>query len=158
MPMRTRKPFEDRFWSMVNKTDTCWLWTGHTGKRRYGYIFKDGKYLRSNRVSYEMHFMPIPEGMVVCHTCDEPRCVNPEHLFLGSHTDNMRDMVRKGRHASQVGINSRARLTPQQVQEIRMTDRTLPSHIVAPMYGVSSSTIRRIRSGHSWATLNSDAQ
>lgn len=83
----------------------CWIWMGGTqiigGSRTYGRLWVGGKMVRAHRVSYEVYNGPIPDGMLVCHRCDIQPCVNPAHLFLGTHKDNENDKVRKGRHASQ---------------------------------------------------------
>jgi len=83
----------------------CWIWTGcYSGKGRTGYglfhtktVKTGAKMKKAHRVSYELYKEEIPEGMLVCHKCDNPACVNPDHLFLGSHIDNMKDMISKGR-------------------------------------------------------------
>lgn len=91
---------EDRFWGNTHKTDNCWLWKGSTRGRHplmYGILWDGNKHLGAHRFSYEIHNGPIPLDYSVCHTCDNPLCVNPSHLFLGTHTDNMRDKLAKNR-------------------------------------------------------------
>ena len=95
-------PLEKRFWAKVNKTDTCWLWTGSLAGGGYGQIVDDDqKRDMVHRVSWRLHFGPIPDGLHACHKCDVRNCVNPEHLFLGTRKDNSQDMLAKGRHFSQ---------------------------------------------------------
>lgn len=87
-----------RFWSKVEKTETCWLWTGATSRRGYGTIHHNGKCRRATHVSWEMaNGREWPDGMYGCHTCDNPNCVRPEHVFPGTQSDNLLDASRKGR-------------------------------------------------------------
>lgn len=93
-------PFSDplpRFWGAVTKTSNCWIWRGGVSKNGYGYFEVRGRQTRVHRFSYEIHRGKIPDGLFVCHSCDNRLCVNPEHLWLGTHESNMRDMVKKGR-------------------------------------------------------------
>jgi hypothetical protein len=107
MPVGT--PLEVRFWDKVQKTDGCWLWTAAKSPAGYGCFtvgsVKDGtrRLAIAPRVSWELAYGPIPDGMFVCHRCDIPACVRPDHLFLGTPKANIEDCVRKGRH---VGIRS----------------------------------------------------
>lgn len=97
-----RRPLTDRFWEKVEKTPGCWLWTGSCTEKGYGSIGsggRDGSHLIASRVSWELYFGPIPAGLWVLHRCDDPACVRPDHLFLGTAADNTADMVSKGRHA-----------------------------------------------------------
>ena len=88
---------QERLYSRIKKNELdCWVWQGCV-IRRYGGIKIAGKMKRAHRISWELTNGPIPDGLFVCHHCDVPLCINPDHLFLGTHTDNMRDMIKKGR-------------------------------------------------------------
>lgn len=91
----------DRFWRKVRRDQPtgCWEWLAATNSDGYGHFFYEGSVIGAHRVSWMLHHGAIPEGALVCHHCDNPRCVNPAHLFLGTHQDNATDKVVKGRHA-----------------------------------------------------------
>jgi hypothetical protein len=95
---RPRVPVMDRFWAFVAQGDGCWEWTGYIRPDGYGQFGVDRSiHERAHRMAYQLTAGPIPKGIDVCHRCDNPACVRPDHLFLGTRSDNMRDMVAKGR-------------------------------------------------------------
>lgn len=94
--MRSLEPA--RMWSRVDKTGDCWVWTGATVHNGYGTISVNNRLVRTHRLAYELTHGPIPAGMKVLHTCDNPPCCRPDHLFLGTDKDNVHDAVDKGRH------------------------------------------------------------
>lgn len=113
------RPLSERFWRYVVKTDGCWIWIGATASFGYGRIQreggKQGKADRAHRVSWLLHYGEIPLGMWVLHQCDEPSCVRPDHLFLGTHTDNMLDMAAKGRSTKRAVCKRGHVRTPENV-------------------------------------------
>ncbi len=134
---------EERFWSKVDKSGECWLWTGaQTGNSGYGRIRYLGVLESAHRVSYELSFGPIPAGMHVCHHCDNRLCVRPDHLFAGTRSDNMRDCAAKGRLIQQ----KNRKLTQEQIAEIR--SRYIPGiyghRRIAKDFGVHHSTIEEL--------------
>ena len=140
-----------RFWSKVDKTDTCWNWTAKNG-RGYGQLKISGKYESAHRISWKIHNTYIPKGMHVLHKCDNPACVNPEHLFLGTHQDNMDDMKNKGRQANHVGVsNTRAKLNETQVRVIRAYCPVITHKCLSDIFGVSTSTIGMIANRTNWS-------
>jgi hypothetical protein len=153
---------EERFWAKVDKTDACWNWAAAKGRHGYGVIATEGKYgspQLAHRVSWELHNGPIPHhdsahGMCVLHRCDNRVCVNPGHLFLGTHQDNMTDRDQKGRSAPQVGeLNHNAKLTSSIVRAIKQLLICGRSQVsLARHYNVGKTAIADIKHGRTWRT------
>jgi len=144
-------PIEERFWAKVNKIEGgCWEWTAAKSVG-YGRFKVDGRLLLAHRFSYELQHGPIPEGLWVLHHCDNPCCVNPEHLFLGTRSDNMLDCVRKGRHVN----NACTKLTKNDVLSIRRFYKKgcNKQEEIAVTYGVSKGCISDIIMQNTWKHL-----
>lgn len=138
---------KERFYSKVSVSDGCWEWIGSINGCGYGSIKHQGKTLGSHRVSYELHKGEIPAGMHVMHKCDNPSCVNPDHLLIGTHADNMRDMYLKNRRIPATGLkNGAAKLSPDNISLLLTSNE--PSEKLAKQLGVSGSRIRAIRRSH----------
>jgi len=151
---------EQRFFaSWAQDENGCWNWLGSLSPRGYGRIKVGDKNYRSHRYSWATeNGRQIPDGMVVCHACDNPKCVNPTHLFIGTMADNVADCVRKGRHARGERLahprargekNGNSRLTEQQVNRIKSDGR--PQRVIAAEFGVSQTAIWAIKNGRMWA-------
>jgi predicted XRE-type DNA-binding protein len=144
------KPLYEQFWERVERTEDCWKWTG-TLWHGYGRIWARDRYLAVHRYSWMLHYGTIPEGLYVLHYCDNPACVRPDHLFLGTHQDNMDDCTQKDRQA-RGEENGKARLTIDGVLEIRRLWKTgrLSQTQIAEDFGVSRQQIQRIVTRQQW--------
>lgn len=148
----------ERFWSRVQKTDSCWLWLGGRNNKGYGFLGVRGRNTLAHRFSYEIHHGPIPDGLLVCHTCDVPACVRPDHLWLGTVKQNADDMVRKGRgrnYRAEGVDNPRAKLTEQSVRDMRL----LYSHghsltALATLFNVTRHMVWLIVTRRSWQHIS----
>ena len=143
------------FWSKVDKSSDCWNWTGSKSKG-YGHLQCGvGSPVRAHRFSWVLHNGGIPDGMVVCHRCDNRSCVNPEHLFLGTVADNNHDMVAKGRLVRSAGeSNGQSKLTREQVRAIYVDTRPYP--VIAAEYGIHRTAVGLIRRRQMWADATDD--
>lgn len=183
-----RKTAVDRFWAKVEKraTDQCWPWKGYLDRYGYG-PFKSPIRETAHRFSYRLHKGEIPESLIVRHSCDNPRCVNPAHLLIGTFADNSRDMVERNRSAK--GDRHAARLYPERVirgdrhpmhlnpllavhgskhPSAKLTERDIPfirhwlklGHClehIAQVFGVYDTTILKIRKGKTWKQIPTPA-
>jgi hypothetical protein len=144
--MNRRAPLAIRFWKKVSidEPDKCWLWTGSGSKSGgYGKITNNQKNQRpmnAHVASYELHYGPVPKGMEVCHACDVKLCVNPQHLWVGTHTDNMRDAKQKGR------MRGPKRITPEIQDAIRASSGRYRE--IAFRFGVSAGTVSLIKNNN----------
>lgn len=152
------KGLDEKLWSRVVKSDGdgCWEWQGHRTPFGHGQLTHRGVSLYAHRVSWELLNGPIPDGASVCHRCDNPPCVRPSHLWLGSQRDNLRDMADKGRQGLHVdpsrathGVeHHKAKLTPELVREIRSSSESI--HALSRRMGVARPTIKAVLSGRTW--------
>lgn len=151
----------ERLMRRVEKTEACWLWVGGgiSGKRPRG-SFSTPWTTTPSRASWILHNGPVPAGLYVCHRCDNPLCVRPSHLFLGTAKENTQDMLQKGRHRASCHAgepNPNASLAAQQVIDIRRASaQGAETKTLARKYGVSVTAIQRIINGSAWRHLLGD--
>jgi hypothetical protein len=145
--------FEARFWSKVDRSGECWTWGAFCKPNGYGqFTVRRGVFFGAHCVSYALAHGPIPAGMVVCHRCDNPPCVRPDHLFLGTQVDNALDMLAKKRASRARGVDHPfARLAEADVRAIRSTPPYWGRvRDLAFAYGVSTHAVRQILLGRTW--------
>jgi hypothetical protein len=158
----TKEQVIDSFWSKVEKTDSCWLWQGGKTDKGYGQFHTTKSEVVYNttlahRFSYWLANGDFDKYLYVCHTCDNPSCVNPNHLFLGTNADNMNDMYSKGRgNVEQKTVrgeeHGRAKLTWEQVREIRQkhSEGGISQRELGRQYGVDNKAIQAIIQNRTW--------
>ena len=154
---RARGTTEERLWRHVDKAGDCWIWTGKSvNQKGYGQIQIGGRETKQklvHRLSYEIHYGEIPEGMVVMHSCDNPSCVNPDHLSVGTQSQNILDAFARGRKTAspphkQGESHGASKLKEGDVLTIRSSKTS--NQNLALFYGVSNSAIERIRNRKTW--------
>lgn len=165
MSFTIKRPIEDRFWEKVNRRDDdeCWEWMGATNALGYGSFFveKVGGVIRTSlahRMGYQLEVGQIPAGALVLHSCDNPPCVNPAHLSLGTNLDNAADRESRGRGGQPKGSRSgNAKLTEADIREIRDLYPFMTQDDLAMRFGVCQTTISRIVLGKSWSHVEGAA-
>ena len=143
-----------RFWDNVEKSDGCWEWKGLilTSGLGYGQLYFDGKQYLAHRASWLIHHGDIPEGMLVLHHCDNPKCVNPAHLYLGNHKDNARDRETRNRRRRVRGEEvGNSKLTEAEVRAIRSSSESCT--VLGARYGISRSLVSLIKLNRIWKHL-----
>jgi hypothetical protein len=151
----------DRFWYKVQKSDGCWEWQGCKNRQGYGLATVRGSTMAASRYAYELTFGPVPTEMHVCHHCDNPPCVRPDHLFLGTPQENKDDARRKGRRVGRfprLGPKPRphgrkAKLDVEAVAYIRANyvPWKVSLYALAKRFGVDPRTVHRVVTGETWA-------
>ncbi len=154
----SKTPIQIRFLKYVQKgvNNSCDVWVGNISKDGYGTFWFKGSKQRAHRISYLLFIDSIPKNMLILHKCDNPLCVNPKHLFIGTQKDNMQDCVSKGRHIShyQDGENNFShKLTLEQVKNIKRDNRKIK--LISEDYNVTTSCIYLIKRGMRWGSYHS---
>jgi HNH endonuclease len=147
-----RQKVLERFLSKVIRTEHgCWLWIGAKVPKGYGQFKIGEKVYRAHRVAYELFKEEVPEGMFVLHSCDNPSCVNPDHLFVGTNSDNIQDSFDKGRSSNVGELHPGHKLTEDDVLHILGSDKS--NEELAAEYDVDRASIYKIRTGRSWSYM-----
>ena len=160
-----KERFEDKY--IPEPNSGCWLWNTTVNNAGYGIVKNNNKVMVAHRASYELYCEPIPDGMIICHKCDNRSCVNPDHLFVGSYKDNTHDMISKGRRYtgdrsvimrgntnSQGSKNASAKLTEKQVIAIYRDTRTAKE--IAADYSINANGVYRIKNGTRWKHITGE--
>lgn len=149
-----KRPVKDRFWEKVKKTKTCWEWTGYVNEKGYGQISIKRMGTRNHtilahRLSWQLNNGPISNDGCVLHKCDNPKCVRPSHLWLGTIRENNSDMCQKRRN-NFGERNGHAKLTWESVAQIKKLIGKVPGHKLAKQFKISQSQISEIKNGRAW--------
>lgn len=141
-----------RFWDKVRKADGCWEWMASRHPDGYGMFNLGGANIKAHRVAYMLSVAPIPNGLHVCHHCDNRSCVRPDHLFLGTHRDNMADRHAKGRSIGSPGeAHPFSKLTDEDVRQMRLLSALgITGKWMAGVFGVAAATAQQAINGRRW--------
>lgn len=150
---------EERFWTKVDRSegpDACWVWTKSCQPSGYGQTWIDGKVVTAHRAAWIFVNGLISSGMLVCHTCDNRKCCNPSHLFLGTYSDNNRDMFRKGRGVNppqHFGENAARPISIDTYQQVLDMLSSRSARAIARTLQIGKTTVLRIKKGKHWRQL-----
>ena len=149
---RPPQPAEERFWSRVDTSGKCWEWIGRKSPEGYGRFWDGDKDTTAHRFAYSLVYGAIPDGMFICHHCDNPGCVRTSHLFMGTHSDNMRDSIAKGRHVDNRGErHGLSRLCENDIYEIRrLRSLGIEQKILAKMWRICRPNVSLIVTRKRW--------
>lgn len=146
----------DRFWRKVKKTKDCWLWIANKSNRNYGMFAINNKKVSAHRYSYKYHYGSIPNGLYICHKCDNPPCVNPKHLYAGTQSDNLKDAANKNRRvytSRQGSKNNLSKLKEIDVLKIRSLSKNKTYKEIANMFNVDPTNIGYIIRRRTWTHI-----
>jgi hypothetical protein len=152
---RPKESLEHRFWNKVDKTSTCWFWEGKKDKRGYGKLALEPgvthREISAHRLSYQIHYGMFESSLFVCRQCDNPACVNPEHLFLGTNQDNVNDKVSKNRQLKGSQIHN-SKLVEDDIIRIRHLwfVEKCPQSKIAEMFGIGAKAVSKIVTNKRW--------
>ncbi len=140
------------FWSNVKKTKSCWIWTGCIDPTGYGKFGFNHKSVRVHRFVWQLVYGPIPKDKQINHHCDNRRCCNPKHLYVGTQKDNVRDQLRRGRRNQRGELNNSVKLNENTVRLIKKhIVRGVKQDIIAEKFNIARTTVSAISTGRSWS-------
>ena len=143
---------EELFWAKVDKSGDCWEWKNGCCRGEYGIFWFEGRAEGAHRVSWKLEYGSIPDGFCVLHHCDNPICVRPSHLWLGTHADNLGDMAEKDR-STHGEAHPQCKLREAQVLAIRQIGGSITQRLLARLFGISPTQVRNIIHRKQWVRI-----
>ena len=143
----------DHVFDSIHKTETCWVWTKSTLVGGYGQVQIEGKKWTTHRLFYTYYKGEIPSGKLVCHTCDNPTCVNPDHLYIGTHKDNNNDTYNRNRMPLRYGDQATNVVKLSKEEALHIKYSSIKSKELEQKYNINQSQVSRIRNGKTWKNI-----